>query len=333
MSKSTIIEDMEKDFYLTANEKNKELAEEYLDNATHLSEKSLKQYRSALKIFISYVNKFCNNKNVTDMTSLEFKKYLNWLLKQGLFSAAIRLKKSAVSNLNNNILLFHEEEYPTFRNFTAGIKPPETGKKNIKEPITDDEYAKLCKHLEDKGAWQKLAYIKFSYDSGARRNEVRSVFKEVVNYEPIVKTVKVRDENGKELILPVKKYKTQPIKCKGKKSAELRKLSFDEDTLDYMKKWLEIRGEDNCPYMFVSPSKTGYNQVAETTFNDWCEEFSEFLGRRVYPHLFRSSRATSLFLSGKSMDSIKGLLGHKSVETTQIYIVKDDTDDEDEIFT
>jgi site-specific recombinase XerD len=33
------------------------------------------------------------------------------------------------------------------------------------------------------------------------------------------------------------------------------------------------------------------------------------------------------------MDSIKGLLGHKSVETTQIYIVKDDTDDEDEIFT
>ena len=85
---------------------------------------------------------------------------MNWLLKQGLFSAAIRLKKSAVSNLNNNILLFHETEYPTFRNFTTGIKPPETGKKNIKEPVTDEEFLRLCEYLEDKESWQKISIFK-----------------------------------------------------------------------------------------------------------------------------------------------------------------------------
>jgi len=334
MGKSTIIEEMEKDFYLTSNEGTKELVEEYLDNATHLSQKSIEQYKSGLKIFVSYINKFCNNKHITQITSLDFMKYQNWLLKQGLFSAAIRLKRSAVSNLNNNIILFHGDEYPTFRNFiTKAVKAPETGTKNVKNPVTDDEYLKICKYLEDKKAWQKLAYVKFSYISASRRNEVRSLLKEAVNYPPLIKTAKIRDENGKEITLPVKKYKTNPIKCKGRKKDAPKKLTFDEDTLDYMKKWLEIRGEDDCPYMFVSPSKNGYVQVAETTFNAWCEEFSKFLGRRIYPHLFRSSRATSLYNAGKSLQSIQNLLGHKSVETTKIYIVREEDDDEDEIFT
>ena len=77
-------------------------------------------------------------------------------------------------------------------------------------------------------------------------------------------------------MLPVKKYKTQAIKCKGKKGAPLRKLSFNEDTLDCMKKWLEFRGEDDCPYMFVSIFKGKCQQVAESTFNQWCAEFSDF---------------------------------------------------------
>ena len=333
MSKSQFIEDMTEEYYPTANEGTRELIEEYLDNATDVTYMSLNQYKSALRIFAAYINRYCGNKHITEVTSLDFLKYQNWLLKQGLFTAAIRAKRSAVSNLNNNIILFHGDEYPTFRNFiTKAVKIPQTGKRNVKEPITDFEYDELCKYLEEKQSWQKLAYVKFSYISGARRNEVRFLLKEVVDYKPISKMIRVTDDDGKEIRVPIKKYKTNLIKCKGSKEDPMRRLSFVEDTLDSFNQWLEVRGKDDCPYMFITYRQGVAYQVAENTFNQWCEEFSKVLGRRIYPHLFRSSRATSLFLSGKSLQSIQSLLGHKSIETTKIYIVKNDEDEEDEIF-
>jgi len=36
---------------------------------------------------------------------------------------------------------------------------------------------------------------------------------------------------------------------------------------------------------------------------------------------------------GKNIEAIQNLLGHKDASTTKIYIVKDDEDDDDELFT
>ena len=336
MGKKQAIEELAEQYYATSNVSSRELIDEYLDNSTHLAGKSVDQYRSALRIFLAYINKFCDNKHVTEMKPLDFMKYQNWLVKQGLFSSAIRIKRSAVSNLNSHIILYHGEEFPTFRNYvTQAIKIPETGKKNEKIPITDEEYAKLCNYLEEKESWQKLAYVKFSYITGCRRNETRQLLKEVVTYSPIEKMVKVRDKDGIEAIVPMKKYRTNLITCKGKASNadRIRRLSFDEDTLFYLKKLLEVRGDDDCVYMFAIKNGKNISQVSESCFNEWCKEFSDFLGRRIHPHLFRSSRASSLALQGKNLEAIRDLLGHKSVETTKIYIVKDDEDGEDELFT
>ena len=336
MGKKQAIEELAEKYYESSNPSSIELVNEYLDNSTHLAKKSVEQYQSALRIFLSYINQYCGNKHITEIKPFDFMKYQNWLVKEGLFSAAIRIKRSAVSNLNSYIILYHGDEYPTFRNYiTQAIKIPETGKKNEKIPINDEDYAKLCNYLEEKGSWQKLAYLKISYITGCRRNETRQVLKEVVNYAPIEKMVKVKDADGKESIVPMKKYRTNKIVCKGKASNadRIRSLSFDEDTLFYLKKMLEVRGDDDCPYMFVVKTSKGTEQVAETCFNDWCKEFSTFLGRRIHPHLLRSSRASSLALQGKNLEAIRDLLGHKSVETTKIYIVKEDDDGEDELFT
>ena len=67
--------------------------------------------------------------------------------------------------------------------------------------------------------------------------------------------------------------------------------------MDALKKWLEVRGDDDCPYMFVVKTKDGskVRQIGYSAFNDWCiNEFSEIVGRRTTPHNFRRSRATNL---------------------------------------
>ena len=335
MARKQEVLDLTNQYYENANEENKRIANEYLENATHLSPESLKQYKSAARVWISYINKFLNNKNFRDIKPMEFQRYQNWLYNQGIYEANIKMKRSLVSNLNEYMILYYgdEEEYKTFRNFvTQAIKVPVTGKKYQKEPLTIEEYENLCKYLEEKKEWQKLAYLKFTYVSGCRKRESLSLLKEVVNYKPIENMTKVKDENGVEHTVPIKKYKTNPIKCKGKKGDAPRKLTFDEDTLHYLKKWLAVRGEDDCPYMFVVGRGEGAHQPNVATPNNWCKEFEQFIGRRLHPHLIRSSRATALKLSGKSIEAIQKLLGHKSSETTKIYIVEDDDDEEDELF-
>ena len=66
-----------------------------------------------------------------------------------------------VSTFCNYVMLMYEEEYPTFRNFTVGLKVVQTGYVHEKVPLTPDEYINLCKELEKREEWQKLAYLVF----------------------------------------------------------------------------------------------------------------------------------------------------------------------------
>ena len=216
------------------------------------------------------------------------------------------------------------------------MQVPKTGKVFAKEPLTPDEIDHLCTVLAEREEWQKLAYVKFTYSTGCRRAESMQLLKEVVNYEPKKKIVTIVDENGKEKEVESVSYKTHDIRCKGPSIAgKVRKLQFGQDVMNALKKWLEVRGDDDCPYMFVVKTKDGSaRQVGDNVFNDWCiTEFSEIVGRRTTPHNFRRSRATNLVCHDhRALETAQKLLGHASSETTQIYVIREDTEDADEAF-
>lgn len=324
--------------WATFNKYNTDMVEDYLDNQADLSAKTLPAYKSGLRIFFKFVEDNLDGKNFTEIKKKEFQKYLNWLTKRGLSDSAIKFKKSCVSAFCNYIMMMYEEELPTFRNFTVGLKVVQTGYVHEKVPLTPDEYVNLCKELENREEWQKLAYLVFSYSTGCRRAEARQLLKEVVDYPAKEKKIKIIDEDGKEVEAISKQYLTHTIRCKGKSIVgKQRKLKFGEDAMQWLKKWIEIRGEDDCPYVFVVKYKDGTTrQVGEGVFNDWCEKtFAEIVGRRVHPHLFRESRATNLVVyEHKSAEVAQKLLGHNDVSTTKNhYIIKsDESDESDEAF-
>jgi site-specific recombinase XerD len=101
-----------------------------------------------------------------------------------------------------------------------------------------------------------------------------------------------------------------------------------------IKKWLEIRGEDDCPYLFTTKRNNKVNQVSENTFNYWCNTlFAEIVGRRVHPHLLRESRATSIVVENNmDIKVAQKLLGHESSDTTEIYVIRNDENASDEAF-
>lgn len=262
---------------------------------------------------------------------------MNWLANRGFSEAGIKFKKSSVSAFNKFIENFYDEDYPMFRNYvTAEMQVPKTGKVFEKNPLTPEEIDHLCSVLEEREEWQKLAYVKFTYSTGCRRAETIQLLKEVVNYEPKRKTVTIIDEDGKEQEAESVSYKTHDIRCKGRSSVgKIRKLQFGQDVMDALKKWLEVRGDDDCPYVFVVKQKNGETrQLSANVLNDWCiGEFSEIVGKRTTPHNFRRSRATNLVCyDHRALETAQKLLGHESSETTQIYVIREDSDDADEAF-
>jgi site-specific recombinase XerD len=324
------IEEVTDDFWSNdVNEYNRELIEEFLSQE-HLSKQTLKQYTSGLRIFAKWIHDFARNKDITDLKPRDALKYQNWLISKGLSPSAIKFKRSAVSSLCGFIELYYNDEHPNFRNiFTKAI--PNVAKTAIKEkvPLTTKEIETIIKELEKRQDWQKLAYVHYTYITGCRREESRQLLKEVINYE------KLKNKDGSEKNF----YSTHNIRAKGRgKEGKVRKFAFDQKAMDAIKKWIEYRAEqvdnDDCPYVFVSKTKDGYKQISANTFNLWCEEFSKILGGKpVHPHLFRSSRATNAVIEeGKDIKSVQKLLGHESSQTTEIYVVRDDSDDLDELF-
>ena len=172
-----------------------------------------------------------------------------------------------------------------------------------------------------------------TYSTGCRREEARQMKVEMIHYSKEV------DKNGKEKPY----YKTHNIRAKGKGiGGKMRKFKFEQVAMDAIRKWVEQREilsiekgfEDDCEFLFVSKRNGKYQQLSANTFNVWCNEFSEILGGRpVHPHLFRSSRATNAVVEeGKDIKSVQKMLGHNSSQTTEIYIVRDDTDEDDELY-
>ncbi|MFQ3543657.1 site-specific integrase [Halobacillus rhizosphaerae] len=324
------IEDVTDDFWENeVNDYNKELIEEFLSQG-QLSKQTLKQYTSALKIFAKWVYDFARNKNITDLKPRDALKYQNWLISKELSSSAIKFKRSAVSSLCGYIELYFSDEHPDFRNiYSKSI--PNVAKTSSKEkiPLTTKEIQQIITYLEEKKEWQKLAYVYFTYSSGCRREESRQLLVEVANYEKFID----KKGNQKEY------YLTHYIRAKGQgREGKQRKFSFDQKAMDAIRKWIEYRKEqienDDCPFVFASKKKDGYKQLSPNTFNSWCSEFSEVIGgKAVHPHLFRSSRATNAVVEdGLDIKKVQKLLGHSSSQTTEIYVVRDDSDDLDDLY-
>lgn len=318
------------------NPKNRQMVEEYLNELVTLSPKTIKQYTSALKIYFRFIKEQCFDIDFDKIKSRDYLKYQNYLTRIGMSSSGISFKRSAISAFNDWVITYYNDMYPTFHNYiTKAIKRPPKAFKNAKEPLTVEELELLIAHLEEKEMWQELAYLTYTYATGCRREESRQLLKEVVNYEPIIKSKIINDENGNEKEVEIKYYITHDIRCKGSGViGKVRKLKLDERAMKYLKKWIEVRGEDDCPYMFITKYKGEIKQVGEGVFNYWCHNYFEpLIGRRIHPHLMRETRATHIVVNeGKNIEIAQSLLGHNSSETTQIYVIRDNSEDSDEAF-
>src|SRR5437867_8975602 len=111
-------------------------------------------------------------------------------------------------------------------------------------------------------------------------------------------------------------YETGEARIIGKGNKE-RTAFFSPRALGWIKEYLSRR-KDNKEQLFINPDGRPFNV---STVEMWCRLIRDRAGlqKRVTPHIFRHTVATTLLFNGCPISHVKEILGHDRLETTCQY--------------
>lgn len=307
----------------------KELVDEYL-GSVDLSQQTKKQYTSALRQFGWFIANSLNNKPLHKIKKRDAMRYINYLREdRKMSSSGINLKKSAVSAFNQWIENYIADDYEddngdlifeTFRNFMQGLPPVVRNQVYDKKKVTYEEYQQMMKALESDEDYLGMAWLTTAFNVGARRSEIVQFKTEILSYE--------MNPEGKYVL-------SHNVRGKGRgEDGKILQYMINEEALKYLNLWIEKRGYDH-EYIFTLGTKDSNRVMAANWANYFCENtLSHILGRRIQPHIFKASCITYL-LEEKGLDMklvSKYVAHHESIETTQIYDLRDFEEERNKIF-
>lgn len=294
------------------NEVNRYFYDEYFKLISNKSPKTIIQYKSALKIFFCWVKDYLRNKPVYGIKKSEFKKYILYLMDEGMSSNGIKVKRYVVNSFCSQMELIAEEidEYSPyqdmekFKNFSRVKVEIPNNKTYEKIKMTKEELDEIVKKLWKDKDYLLAVYLVVSFNTGARRSEM-------IQFKVSELDKKFDEEKG--FII------SDAIRGKGKgKEGKLNKYLLNKDVLKYMKMWVDIRGEvKDSEYIFAD--KNGRLTVNWVNYG-FQHKISPLLGRRCVSHNMKASAITYLLEQGVDMKLVSKYIGHhESIETTQIY--------------
>ena len=139
--------------------------------------------------------------------------------------------------------------------------------------------------------------IQLLYATGIRRAELINLKLSDIDFE--TESIKVLGKRNKERIIPML-------------------ITLQGCFLDYYKERDKIENIEKSRYVFVSKSGNKiYETLVYRTITKYFNEVSSKLKKS--PHILRHTFATHLLNKGADLNSVKELLGHSSLASTQVY--------------
>jgi len=167
-------------------------------------------------------------------------------------------------------------------------------------PFSEKELVDVLERVSESEGFQGIRdklIVDLFYTTGIRRTEL--IHLKCADISLYTNTVKILGKRNKERIVPILPAITKQLLLYNKERAYLECV-VDEDYLFLTKKGLKLN--DSFVYRLIN---SYFSTVSEKV--------------KKSPHILRHTFATHLLNNGADLNSVKELLGHSSLASTQIY--------------
>ena len=254
---------------------------------------SIESYKYDLTIFYNDIKDKLENNNLHKL-KIEF--IYDFIKNQSINRISSATIKRRVSTIRNFYLFLQKIEVISF--IVPEIKTPKMG---IKLPnyLTIEEVDKLLS-IPDINTFKGLrdkTMLEIMYSCGLRVSELISLKKKDINIKNSF--IRIIGKGNKERIIPI-----------------------GEIALEYLNKYFELLSYNsklnNSKNVFIN--KNGLPLTRQYFFKIIkYYSIKANINKNISPHTLRHSFATHLLENGAPLIAVKNLLGHESINTTQIY--------------
>jgi len=272
--------------------------EKFIDYLKKEKNYSLHTTNAYLKDIESF-SVFCRNEfDGIDIDKVNYPIIRSWV---------INLVNNNISNRSVNRKIASLKAYYKFLLRTSVIKVNPLSKhkalktpKKIEIPFSNKEIDAVLNDIfftKDFEGYRDKLIIELFYTTGIRRNELINIKLKDIDF--FNRNLKVLGKRSKERIIPLLPYLVGVIK-------------------EYLIYRNEVETENSDGYLFlVKKGDKIYETLVYRIINEYFSKVSSKVKKS--PHIIRHSFATHLLNEGADLNSVKELLGHSSLASTQVY--------------
>ena len=252
-------------------------------------------YLNDIQSFESFNKSEFNENSIEQVNYSQIRSWIVSLVDHGISNVSVNRKIASLKAFYKFLLKVKQIDVSPLLKHKA-LKTPKT----LQIPFSDMEMQEVLNHMQNPVGFEEIRnklIIDLFYTTGIRRTELVNL--KTANVNANNGTIKVLGKRNKERILPLLPIVSNQINLYFKERARLEIIK-DVDFFFLTKKGLKLN--DSFVYRLIN---TYFSTVSNKV--------------KKSPHILRHTFATHLLNNGADLNSVKELLGHSSLASTQIY--------------
>jgi integrase/recombinase XerC len=274
---------------------NKDAFRDYLQLEKKYSPHTVNAYLNDIHFFESFNKNQFDQENIDKANYNQIRTWIVSLVDDNISNVSVNRKMQSLKAYYKFLLKTKQIEVSPLLKHKA-LKTPKT----LQIPFSENEVAEVLSQIQNPIGFEEIRdklIIDMFYTTGIRRTEL--IHLKTSNVNASNNTIKVLGKRNKERILPLLPIVSQQLILYLKERTQLEEVR-DNDFFFLTKKGLKLN--DSFVYRLIN---TYFSTVSEKV--------------KKSPHILRHTFATHLLNNGADLNSVKELLGHSSLASTQVY--------------
>ena len=276
-------------------ENSKAAFQDYLQLEKKYSPHTVIAYLSDVVSFESFVKSEFDSEDLLEVNYSLIRSWIVALVDNEISNTSVNRKIASLKSYYKFLLKTKQIEVSPLLKHKS-LKTPKT----LQIPFSEKELNEVLNQIKYKEGFEGIRdklIIDLFYSTGIRRTEL--IHLKMINIDLSNATLKVLGKRNKERILPLLPIITNQFKLYLTERAYLERITDSE-------------------YFFVTLKGVKMNDsLVYRLINHYFSNVSEKVKKS--PHILRHTFATHLLNNGADLNSVKELLGHSSLASTQIY--------------